>query len=95
MVNGVEYFVGSVDTSGGGIDPSSFYFDGLGAAQPEDMFVCLALSPFANIDKLKRKVIYPEGIGAAEAVNSFALANGEHFAVDTIIEEVYPPVFVL
>ncbi len=95
VLNGIEYNVGTIDTNGFGIDPSSFFFDGLGTAQPENMFLPLAQAPFNNIDKIKRKVVFVEGIGAAEAVNSFAVANGQHFVVDTIIEEVYPPVFVV
>ena len=59
------------------------------------MFLPLTLSPFFNADKVKRLVIFPEGIGAVEAITSFAFANNELFAVDTIIEEVYPPVFVV
>jgi hypothetical protein len=95
VLNGTEYYVGTIDTNGFGINPSSFYFDGLGAAQTEDTVLPLALSPFFNIDKIKRKVVFVDGIGSAEAINSFVVANGQHFVVDALIEEVYPPVFVV
>lgn len=96
VVNGVEYDVGSIDTSSMVFpDPSSFYFGTNGVAQPSDMFILLALAPFSDVDKIKRKVVFPEGIGAAEAANSFNVLSGQHFVVDTVIEDVYPPVFVV
>lgn len=95
VVKGQEYFVGSIDTSGLVIDEgASFFFDD--AIYPvANLFLPLSLPPFNIVDKVQRRVIFPEGIGAAESINSFVFSEFEHFAVDTIIEDVYPPVFVV
>ena len=95
VVKGREYYIGSIDTSGAIINEgASFFFDD--AVYPaSDMFLPLALSPFNIVDKVKRRVIFPEGIGAAESISSFVYTQSEHAAVDTIIEDVYPPVFVV
>lgn len=94
VLNGVEFLVATLDmtnTSASVGEGEVFYFD----SGPFDMFILLSASPYQSADKVKRKVVFPEGIGAAEAVSSFGFSQGEHFAVDTLLEDVYPPVFVV
>lgn len=97
VVKGAEYKIRTIDTTTKPVavtEGASFYFNDV-VYPTADMFLPLTLSPFTNSDKVKRRVIFPEGIGNTEALTSFAFVSNELFAVDTIIEDVYPPVFVV
>ncbi len=97
VVKGKEYQIRTIDVSTlplGISEGASFFFND-SVYPTADMFLPLALSPYNNADKIKRQLIFPEGIGPDEALTSFAIAGGELLAVDTIIEEVYPPVFIV
>lgn len=92
---GREFFVGVIDVSVPPIlEAGSFYFDD-GVYPTADTFILLSLSPYNNVDKIKRQVMFVDGIGADESLTSFSYMEGEHYAVDTIIEQVYPPVFIV
>lgn len=95
VIRGVEYRVRTIDlgdlAASPGIDEgSSFYFP-----SPNGIVLLLALSPYANVDRINRRVIFPTGIGLNEAAQSFAVTGNQLYAVETVIEEVYPPVFVV
>lgn len=75
-------------------DGASFYFSN-DLYPLRDTVVLLAQPPFDNADKIQRRVLFPEGIGAAESLQSLIYTSGELFAVDGIAEEVYPPVFIV
>jgi hypothetical protein len=96
VVNGLEYEVRTIDlgdlpNTPGVSDNSSFYF----SSPTEDMLILLSLPPFANADRITRQILDPTGIGADQAITSFVVAGFELFAVETIVEDVYPPVFIV
>lgn len=101
VLNGREYQVGTLDMTGVSLaiaENETFYFDGslYGDAADEDIVLLLSLSPYQNPDRIQRRVIFsPQDVTPEQSISTFAFVGGEHFAVDTLIEDVYPPVFVV
>jgi hypothetical protein len=87
--------LGDLTTTPGAAEGASFYFASTVDVDTNDMFLPLARSPFGNPDRVTRRVIFPDGIGAAESITSFVVSSGNLAAVETILDEVYPPVFVV
>lgn len=97
VVNGVEYILKSIDLTniGGSVNEGEAFYINESYVDATETLILLAQAPYLNADKIKRQLVRPAGIGAAEAISSFVYSQGEHFVVEGLIEEVYPPVFVL
>lgn len=108
LIDGRQYKIRTFDTfisefADGTIgDGSSFYFGNVSAtllgspisrlANPREIFILLALSPYANVDKVFNRVVDIQRVTALNAELSFFQQDNELFAFENILLSVFPPI---
>jgi len=100
LIQGRQYRVRSYDAFITGMvdgtipDGSSFYFSQVDARaiEPQEIFILLALSPYADVDKVTNQVIDSNRITASNAESSLFHRSRELFAFTPVIVSTFPPI---
>lgn len=98
VVDGIRYVVRSIATGNPVVDSgvtngTTVFFDQNVA---DNLILLLASPPFGNIDKDRRRLFRPAFTqGPTQRLNAFVIRNGEFFIQRTIIEEIFPPIYIV
>lgn len=72
---------------------TSVFFD---QGNAEELRVLIALPPYDNVDKQRRQFFRPAfNQGPQQVLESFIFSNGEFFVNQNVIEEIFPPIYIV
>lgn len=98
VIEGIRYAVRTVNygnpvTDNGVLNGTSVFFD---QSTAQDIRVLLSTPPFENPDKDRRRLVRPSfDEGPNQTIDSFIFLNGNFFAHRNIVEDVFPPIYVI